>query len=359
MSIWTWSPRFSDVPQAAQLSLGEGGTPLLHARRLGAEIGLERLYLKIESANPSGSYKDRFASAAIAHMIATGQSHCVATSSGNTGAALAAYCAAAGISCDIAVVETAPDDKLRQMLAYGARLVRVRRFGIDPTVTEAAFARLVGLASPAQAALQISAFRYSPLGMAGVQTISYELAAELGTIDHVFCPAGGGGLTLAVARGFAQLAPENDPPVSPRIECVQPIGNDTIAGPLRDGLSVAQAVDCTTAVSGLQVASVIDGDEVVQACRASGGTGHAVTDKSVWKWQARLARLEGVFAEPAGAVALAGAAQARASGSLAPNAAVVCLVTGSGFKDSKSLERLTASSPVRTVEAEELEAVFD
>lgn len=359
MSLWKWSTDLPAIPESARLTLGEGGTPLLHARRLGAELGLESLHLKIESASPSGSYKDRFAASAISHMLAAGESHCVASTSGNTGAALAAYCALAGMRCDIAVVETAPEDKLRQMIAYGARLVRIRSFGVDPSVTETVLDGLERIANRPTAAVQISAFRYSPLGMSGVQTISYELAAELDGIDHVFCPAGGGGLTLAVARGFAQLRAKKTGTSSPRVECVQPAGNDTIAGPLREGLPRAQAVQCATSISGLQVASVIDGDKVVEVCRDSGGTGHSVSDEAVWAMQARLARLEGVFSEPAGAVAVAGAAQARAAGYLAANAKVICLVTGSGFKDATSIARIAAASPIPTVDASELEATLE
>ncbi len=158
-------------------------------------------------------------------------------------------------------------------------------------------------------------------------------------------------MTLAVCRGF-QAGAE---PSTVAVHCVQPAGNDTIATPLREGLETARAVACATAISGLQVASVIDGNEVVRACRRSGGTGHTVTDEEVWELQRRLAREEGIFCEPAGAVALAGALGAWGRGEIGPDSKVVCLVTGSGFKDASAVARMNAGAAVRLVDAEDLE----
>jgi threonine synthase len=342
---WRWAEHWEPaVSERNRITLGEGGTPLVRSRRIGPEAGLRNLYFKLESANPSGSYKDRFAALAVAHMLENGQHTCVATSSGNTGAALAAYCAAAGLVCRIAVVETAPAGKLQQMLAHGAVIRRVRGFGTDSEITRLTFERLRELGSGPGCALQISAYAHSAAGMQGVESIGFELAAQLPGMRHVFCPAGGGGLTLAVARGLRKSGH------GAAVHCVQPEGNDTIASPLRAGVDRAVAVQCRTAISGLQVASVIDGDEVIAACRAAGGTGHVVGDEEVWGLQARLAREEGLFSEPAGVVALAGALRAAGAGEIDPEAAVVCLVTGSGFKDPVSVERMNTGSESDLVE---------
>jgi threonine synthase len=345
MSIWRFADRFSQTPPASRVTLGEGETPIVRSRKLGPQLGAGNLFFKLEATNPTGSYKDRFAAAAISDMLARGQSRCVATSSGNTGSALAAYCAAAGISCEIAIVETAPAEKLKQMMAYGARIYKVRGFGIDPTITAETFALVRDRGARPGVALQISAYSCSPIGMAGVQTIAYELDQQLdGAIDHVFVPAGGGGLTLAVARGF------DGAKARPRIECVQPEGNATIAGPLREGAERARAVNCTTRISGLQVPSVMDGDDVMTACRGSGGTGHLVSDEDVWAVQARLAREEGIFCEPAGAVSVAGALKAIAGGEMRHDAIICCVVTGTGFKDAPSIDRMLASASCPTID---------
>jgi threonine synthase len=347
MSIWRWAERFSTTPAVYRITLGEGDTPLVRSRRIGPEVGAAELFFKVEGSNPTGSYKDRFAAAAVADMLASGKRYCIATSSGNTGAALAAYCAAAGIGCDIAAVETAPLEKLKQMMAYGARVYKVRGFGTDAAITQETFERIAARGKQPGVALEISAFVHSPRGMGGVQTIAYELIEQMhGGIDDVFVPAGGGGLTLAIARALQSSGAA--PP--PRVHCVQPEGNATIAHPLRDGASRARAVTCTTQISGLQVPTVLDGDDVIAACRASGGNGFLVTDEQVWLAQARLAREEGIFCEPAAAVSVAGALAAIESGQVEKRSRMICIVTGSGFKDSAALDRMLRGVLCPTVE---------
>ena len=346
MSIWQFSDSLPPVPERCQLTLGEGNTPLVRSQRIGPSLGLQRLFFKIESSNPTGSYKDRYAACAISGLCADHAPLCLGTSSGNAGAAMAAYCAVAGLRCVLAIVESAPAGKLRQMLAYGAELVPIRGFGTNAETTRQVMLDLQQMAAALNTQVQISAFKYSPQGMVGVETISHELQEQLpGGVDHVVSPTAGGGLTLAVARGFQALSNH------PAVHCVQPVGNNTIAGPLREEAVEARPCECTTNISGLQVANVIDGHDTLRACRASGGTGYLVDDERIFQIQRRLAREEGVFCEPAGAVALAGAAEAVQLGELDANSTVVCLVTGSGFKDDKSTQRLTETELRPAVES--------
>ena len=357
MSIWKWADWITPVAPDNRVSLGEGSTPLVRSRRIGPAIGLSSLYFKLESGNPSGSFKDRFGAAAISSMLENDRTNCIATSSGNTGAALAAYSAAAGIRCRIAIVETAPISKLKQMMAYGADIFRVTGFGLDPDITTKTFETLQNIGKQPDYALQVSAYTYSAAGMTGVETVSFELAEQLDSIDHVFCPAGGGGLCVSTARGFDRLVREGILPDSPAVHCVQPEGNDTIAGPLRDGKQQAQEVTCTAKISGLQVPNVIDGDLVIKECRPTGGTGHTVTDETAWAAQAQLAGEEGIFTEPAGAVALAGIMQAAEAGELDRDTKIVCLVTGIGFKDEASIERMIAEAECPMLPLEELQSI--
>ena len=309
-------------------------------------MGIPNLYFKLETVNPSGSYKDRFAAAAVAMLLQRKANACLATSSGNTGAALAAYCAAAGLPCLLVVVDGTPIGKLKQMQLYGAETLMVKGFGKDQVITEKVFSTLNELASTHDTTVQISAYQYAPEGMAGVETIAFELAEWLADRKaQVFSPAGGGGLTLAVVRGFARWKEAHSDFVLPSVHCVQPEGNNTIAGALAAGEARATLVaESTTAISGLQVPNVIDGDEVISHCRASGGTGHLVADQEVFALQENLARQEGIYCEPAGAVALAGALQAVRRGIISADESVVCLITGHGFKDPTSVERMTQSA---------------
>jgi len=359
MGLWQWPFGIEPVAVEHQVTLGEGNTPLVRSRSIGPRAGLDQLWLKLDHCNPTASFKDRYAAVAISHMRARGEQRCVATSSGNTGASLAAYCAAAGIECQIAVVETAPLGKLQQMLSYGAHIVRIRGFGLDVDTTANVFDQLEQLASAPDVALQVSAFLYSPLGMSGIQSVSFELEQQVeGPIDHVFCQAGGGGLAMGTAAGFLTLVEHQLIARTPRVHVVQPEGNDTIAGPLRDGKPLGQNVQSTTLISGLQVASKTDADGAIEACRQTDGTGYLVADDRVWEVQQRLAREEGIFCEPAAAVSVVGALEAVEAGEVSADATVVCMITGSGFKDPGSVEKMTSDMPCPIIDADQVQQQF-
>lgn len=354
MSIWKWADRFEPVPSHARVTLGEGHSPLVRSRSLGARYGLNNLWLKLDMISPTGSYKDRFAVVAISHMLAAGRTRCLATSSGNTGAALSAYAAAAGIQCAIAIVETAPHEKLQQMLAYGATLYRIRGFGLEQQVSREVFTILQQAAQRDDSMLQISAFRFSPAGMSGMKSLGYELAEQAeGPIDHIFCPAGGGGMVAAIGYAFDELCAEQSTLARPRVEVVQPIGNDTIVTPLREGLDTAREITCTSRISGLQVPNDIDATAALRVARASGASGQLVSDEEVWQAQAELARQEGIFCEPAGAVSVAGAISAAREGRIARDAHVICVISGSGFKDASSVARMAGAAEAPVVDVDE------
>jgi len=359
MSIWNWQQAFDGVAAGYQISLGEADTPLLRSRFIGPRVGLKNLYFKIESANPTGSFKDRYAALAVSHMLANEQTKCLATSSGNTGAALAAYCALANIECHIAVVEDAPAGKLQQMLAYGATIYRIEGFGTQPETTQAVFDVLETASSVDNVALQISAFRYSPAGMNGLKSISHELQMQLPHgIDHVFCQAGGGGLALGVAQGFLDIEMSLATFSLPKVHIVQPEGNDTMASALRFPNDSPGAVDCWTRISGLQVASVVDGHEAVEVCRKTEGTGFLVIDDTVWECQRTLAETEGVFCEPAAAVSVIGAITAFQMGQIKADDVVVCPITGSGFKDPASVSRMNEHRDCPSLSRKKFQQLF-
>ena len=347
--IWKYDHLLPVVDDSCKIVLGEGNTPLVKAKNIGAALGLKNLYFKLENINPSGSYKDRFAACAIAGLIQNGAKICFATSSGNTGAALAAYSAAAGIKCFLAIVDGAPLGKLQQMQAYGAQTLMIRDFGKDYAVTNEVMERLTAIASAYNSIVQISAYTYSPMGMKGIQTIAYELAEYLPAENkHIFSPAGGGGLTMSLIEGFNNWTKQNSSFNYPKINCVQPEGNNTISGPLKNGSVKAESiVKSLTKISGLQVPNVLDGNEVIAGCRASGGTGYLVPDELVYDCQHMLAVKEGIFCEPAGAVALAGLTMALKNNTIPVNDHVICLVTGSGFKDPDSAKKMAERSGSR------------
>lgn len=346
-SIWSYSQFLPEVENKFRLTLGEGGTPLVRSVKIGPSLGLNNLYFKLESLNPTGSYKDRFAASAISHLLQKSIPFCLATSSGNTGSSLAAYCAIADIPCFLILVEGIPEGKMEQMILYGAHTITINGFGKDLDKTKKVFATLHDLAQDFKTNMQISAYHYCPTGMAGVQTIACEIAEEMKIPDvHIFSPAGGGGLALAMTKGFRQWEKRHPGYSMPRIHCVQPEGNNTIAGPLNEGLEKAQAVNkSTTTISGLQVPDILDGDKTLSACRETGGCGVIVTDKLVFDCQKQLAMQEGILCEPAGAVALAGLKTALNRNMINNERPVVCLVTGHGFKDRTTMKALAGERP--------------
>ncbi len=333
------------------VNLGEGNTPLIESVHVGPSLGLSRLFLKLENCNPSGSYKDRFVAAEIARCLSLGVRACVATSSGNTGAALTAYCARYGLQSFIVVNENAPAGKLEQMLAHRAQIIRVKNFLTSRAVTDSVYRCLMRLSCNRGLPLIVSAFRYCPEGMLGVEAISRELSAQLRCpIHHVFVPVGGGGLFSAVCQGFRrQGAPQ------PRVHAVQPKGCSTVVAAFQRGDDEIRSVESTTSISGLAVPFDIDASLALGLLRKGNGRGFSVDDDEVLEAQGLMLSKEGIYCEPAGAAALAGLIRAVQEGIVGRNETVVCLVTGHGFKDMDSVRRATADCVPITVEASELE----
>lgn len=340
------------------LTVGEGWTPLIRSQSLGPRLGIDNLWFKLEQTNPSGSYKDRFTVGEVSLMRGRGQSMCIATSSGNTGSSLAAVCARAGFRCVIFLTEQTPSGKLTQMRAHGAVLFRVRGFGTSAQGSAAVFDGLADLSSKLDIPLIISAYKYCPVGMEGVKTIAFEIVDQLGAIpSDVFVPIGAGGLYSAVARGFLDVVAERGRDVvSPRIHGVQPVGNDTVVSAWAEGSDQPRSIESTTAISGLAVPTDIDGSRALKLLRATRGTGVLVDDEFVWEVQQDLARNEGIYVEPAGAVSVAGFVRAVRDRGFRPDDSVVCVLTGHGFKDPMAAERMAGSSPVDLIDDAEIEA---
>lgn len=335
-TIWHYKDYLPTVSPEFKITIGEGQTPLVRSRHIGPSIGLKNLYFKLENLNPTGSYKDRFAAAFVSTLLQKNAGSCISTSSGNTGAALAAYCAAAKIECHLVIVDGAPPAKIRQMQVYGGKPIMITGFGIDAEITREVFSELQTLTRQNNSSLPISAYCYCPEGMSGVQTIAYEILDELdGKVDHIFSPSGGGGLTLSIVKGL-ETYPRNSNPC--KVHCVQPEGNNTIAGPLKEGLTSAREISSsTTRISGLQVPGVLDGASTLLGCRSTGGTGFLVDDNTIISTQVELAKKEGIFCEPAGAVSVACLKEALDQKQVAPGDTIVCLITGSGFKDMSTV----------------------
>jgi threonine synthase len=292
------------------VSLGEGSTPLVRAERLSKRLGLE-LWLKCESANPTGSFKDRGMTVAVSKALEAGADAVVCASTGNTAASAAAYASRAGLRAAILQPAGAvAAGKLAQARALGALVLDVR----------GSFDEALGAARElAQRGSHVLVNSLNPHRLEGQKTAAFEIAEELGRIpEAVALPYGGGGNLRAYALGFAEWG----------------------AGLPR--LVAGQAAERQlTLASAIRIAEPPHRDEAEQAVADSGGAVVTVGDDEVVEAWRDLARLEGVFCEPASAAGLVALARAD----LAAGATVVCIVTGHGLKDPEAVERL-APEPV-------------
>ncbi len=345
-SIWD---RFKAVLPAlrdgAVITLGEGSTPLVRSHRLAARLGLDRLYLKLEYANPTGSFKDRQISVALSKAADEGKREFAVVSSGNVGVALSAYCARAGFDAEVWVSVDTAESKRLQISMYGAQVKLL------PPASENIGRYFAVYTAMQQYALQhgkvpmVSARPVNPYMVEGGKTIAFEIAAALGTPpDRVFCCVGGGGLLGGVYKGFHELTAMGITDRLPRISGGQV--TDRMHAPIH-------RLDEEPYRSG-NFYRPLDGTWAWKSIQASSGSWVGVTLEEVYTAQQDLAFEEGVFAEPQGAYAVAALSKACAHGQIAAGETVVCTITGSGLKDMQSASRFQENPRYRAP----MEAVF-
>lgn len=312
-----------------EVHLGEGGTPVLSLRALAERLKIRRLSAKMESLNPTGSYKDRIAARSISLALERGNKGWIATSSGNAGVAFAAYGARAGLPGFLCVVSTAPTEKLAALAPYGVAVVLVEGIGDGADSSSAAtLMNTVQLAAERHNLYPgITANAFNPDGMRGVEGISSELVQQAPDMTHAYVPAGGGGLLTSIARGLRGAN------ATARVICCQPSGCSPIVRYLHGELAEPAVADCQTGISALQLTAPPDGPAAADAVRRSGGWGVAVTDEEIMAAQQLLAETEGIFVEPASAAALAALLQDVEHGRLAAEDHPVLVLTGAGWKD--------------------------
>ena len=307
-----WRFRAS-LPALPEITLGEGSTPLLALPRVAADAGGGALFAKLESANPTGSFKDR-GSALIAAAARHANAESIAlASTGNAGASQAAYAARAGLSLTVAVPKSTDPGKLWQMRAHGAEIMMVDG---DFAACDAAYKALV-------ASGFFAAGTDNPYRQEGAKTLAYELYEQHGgKIDRVIAPVGTGGLMVALGKGFAEIAASVPGFKPPAIDCVQLAALMPLAGHDASRKAVA------TVATGINIANPSMRDHVVRIVHESGGMVHAVSEEELLASQTALARREGVGAEPTASVTVAAYAKARREGRIGAAEVVVAIVTG-------------------------------
>src|SRR5688572_29617988 len=320
--------RFLPVSDATPpLTLGEGDTPLVHAARLGAAIGAPNLYLKVEGQNPTGSFKDRGMVVAVAKAVEAGAKAVVCASTGNTSASAAAYGAHAGLDVIVILPKgQIAHGKLLQALIAGARVV-----AIDGNFDQALhIVRALAEQDDHPVTLVNSV---NPFRLEGQKTAAFEICDDLGRAPDILAiPVGNAGNISAYWAGFREYADAGLAKSTPSMWGFQAAG----AAPLVHGRRVERPETIATAI---RIGDPASWEKAVAARDESGGRIEAVTDDEILAAYRDLARIEGVFCEPASAASVAGIRKMAGSGRLDPDALVVAVLTGHGLKDPQTAER--------------------
>lgn len=325
--VWRYLPW---LPVREPVSLGEPTTPLVPL-----DWGDLDVVAKLEGALPTGSFKDRGAAVMVAGLRGQDAQGGVVDSSGNAGAAIAAYCARAGLDCEVMAPSSASPGKLTQIAAYGARLVTVG--GPRSASTDAALAR-------AAEGLSYMSHMWHPLFLAGTETFAFEVFEQLGgrMPDWVVIPTAAGTLLVGAHLGFRRLAAAGRIDRIPRLLAAQTEAATPIATAWAAGADEPAVVETRPGpAEGLLTARPPRGRQVLAALRATGGAAVAVPDEELWAGHRRAAR-QGVYCEPTSAVALGALTVARSAGILLRGESVVLALTGSGLKSTDAIGAVRA-----------------
>ena len=300
------------------VSLGEGGTPLVRATVVSELTGCT-VWLKVEGANPTGSFKDRGMTVAISKAAEAGTQAVICASTGNTSASAAAYAVRAGMTCAVLVpAGKIALGKMSQALVHGARLIQ-----LDGSFDECLdVARELAERYPVALVNSVN-----PLRLEGQKTAAYEVVDALGDAPDIHClPVGNAGNISAYWKGYQEYAADGPATVRPQMWGFQASG----AAPIVDGAPVPEPRTVATAI---RIGNPASWQLAIAARDESGGLIDKVTDRQILATYRLLANREGVFVEPAAAAGVAGLLAAAEAGRLPPGRRVVCTVTGHGLKD--------------------------
>ena len=303
------------------ITLGEGATPLVPADAISRRVGAE-VFLKVEGANPTGSFKDRGMTAAISKVVAEGSTTVVCASTGNTSASAAAYSAKAGLTCAVILPEgKIAAGKMAQAIVHGAKLLAVDG-NFDDCLD---IARTLAADYPVSLVNSINPFR-----LQGQKTAAFEICDELGDAPDIHVlPVGNAGNISAYWMGYTEYAAKGPATRTPRMWGVQAEG----AAPFVKGEPIKNPETVATAI---RIGNPASWDLAVAARDESGGWIRAVSDAQILAAQAMIAAEVGVFVEPASAASVAGLLAAAEAGEVPADARITCTVTGNGLKDTET-----------------------
>jgi len=332
-SIWRYRDLLP-VDDATPVELGAGFTPLHRADRLAAELGLGEVWIKDDTANPTGSFKDRVVSVALTKARQLGFKVAACASTGNLANSVAAHAARAGMTSVVLIPSDLEAAKVTMTAIYGGTVVAVNGNydDVNRLCAELTSER------PAWAFVNVNVRTYYAEGS---KTLAFETAEQLGweAPDHVVVPIGSGSQLTKVAKGFAELGKVGllDEVPSVRVSGAQAAGCAPVATAFAEGTDAIRPVRPSTIAKSLAIGNPADGWYALDTIRRSGGSCAAVTDAEIVDAIGLLARTEGIFAETAGGVTIATLAKLAAQGDIRRDERVVAMVTGHGLKTVEAL----------------------
>ncbi|HUJ20212.1 MAG TPA: threonine synthase [Bryobacteraceae bacterium] len=327
-SMWRYGPVLPVTQQKSIISLGEGMTPLLRTERLGRRLGAERLWIKDEGLNPTGSFKARGLSCAVSMAVELGIRELAIPSAGNAASAMAAYAAAAGLEAHIFMPRDVPQANFVECKAYGAEVTLV-----DGLISDCA--KLVAAGARREGWFDVTTLK-EPYRIEGKKTMGYELAEQMSwrLPDAIFYPTGGGVGLIGMWKAFNEMealgwiGPKRPKMIAVQVEGCQPVVRAFEQGSARSEFWE----NAYTVASGLRVPKPLGDFLILQAVRESGGTALAVSDTELLDAGIRLASEEGLFVAPEGAACVSALEKLLAGGFLKRDEEIVIYNTGSGLK---------------------------
>jgi threonine synthase len=328
--------RYREVlPDGDAVTLGEGMTPLVHASRLGASMGLKHLYVKDEGLNPTGSFKARGMTVAVTRAKQLGAKTLAAPTAGNAGGALAAYAAAAGIPAVIVMPADTPVANVMECQAFGAKVVKLNGLISD-------CGKYIAERKDREGWYDVSTLK-EPYRVEGKKTMGYELWEQFdGKLpDVILYPTGGGVGLIGMCKAFDEMQEMGWIGAErPRMVAVQAEGCASIVKAWEAHRDFAEFFpNAATMASGLRVPGPLGDLLMLRMLRQTKGTALAVSDEEMLQAGRELASLEGIFAAPEGAATVIGARKLAASGWIKPEETVVLFNTGTGYKYAEAWQR--------------------
>ena len=328
-NFWRYHKFMPEVKNLA--TLGEGGTPLHEAKRLSKKIGIKKVLLKDETRNPTNSFRDRSAALMVSNALDLKYKAVVCATNGNLGASLAAYCAKYGLICHVIVPKLVDVGKLAQMLIYDAIIEEYGEI-VDESIERAE--KIVKETGWYQATAELN-----PLVIEAQKTIAYEIVEQFGAPDWIMVSMGSGGTIYSLWKGFKELekiGKINSPPkmVGVQAQGCSPIINEFLKAKRQKGKPSTHAL-------AILVKKPLQQKLAVKAIKESNGTAVSVSDQEIFIAEQEIAKLEGIFAEPASSATIAALKKLVDEGTMGKDEKAVCLITGSGLKATDVLQALT------------------